>query len=227
MPSPAGGRHYGEGGGTEALPSGPSAPCELPRRWTDWHLPRVRRLASTSTSPVPTLPMLPSASLCSSFLASGCNSRLTAVRVRRSRFDADGAETVYVSRVDENSPADHEGIPVLAEVVEINGRSARGLSRAEVAQIAARRPFSLRVRVHLAPIPPGVPPGAASPLLPTSQPAPPLVSAPAPPSNARSEFATHESRSSPGGAVAGARRRASPRRQQRSGSPFRRLLGGR
>jgi S1-C subfamily serine protease len=143
-----------------------------------------------------------------------------------SRVDAHGHETVYVSRVDAGSPADEQGVPTQADVVQVNGQSLAHtpMRRVQLAELAAHRPFALVVRVPLAPVPAGHPPsvGAAAPAASTPGATAYAASAPPPAASAAPAVTTGGSR--------GFARRQSPRRQssprpQRSSSPFRRMLG--
>lgn len=65
-----------------------------------------------------------------------------------SRYDALGNEVgVMISRVDAASQADQSGLPAGAVIVEVNGRPAAGLHRADISRLAQHRPFSLVVQV--------------------------------------------------------------------------------
>ena len=122
--------------------------------------------------------------------------------------DAVGNELVIISRVEAGSQADRLGLPQGAEIIEINGESARGLTRHTVAERAAVRPFSLMARV------PGATPAAGG-----FQIRLPGMGGGNAANNARPAAGAGNSNGQP-------RRGSSPQRPaRRSASPLRRMLG--
>ena len=149
---------------------------------------------------------------------------------------------VVIHHVEASSQADEKGLPAGAEIVQVNGQSARGMTLEQIAPLAAVRPFSLLVRVPIGESRPAVPLRESRPAVPLRAPPPTAAfvvdlglgpsaavagATPATPDAVANtpESAARASRSGRRASSPGRPRRASSPRRQRSASPLRRLLG--
>ena len=134
---------------------------------------------------------------------------------------------VVIHHVEASSQADEKGLPAGAEIVQVNGQSAREMTREQIAALAAVRPFSLLVRVPIGESRPAVPlrapPPTAAFVVDLGLGSPAAVAGAA---TTTSDAVANASEPAARASRPGRRRASSPRRQ-RSGSPFRRLLGRR
>ena len=144
-----------------------------------------------------------------------------------SRYDANGHDVgVFINRVDTGSQADAFGVSAGMKIVAVNGQSTVGMSRQDIASLAAERPFKATFRM-VAGRDRGTssrPPSAAPPSS-SSRPGPLL----APPPGFPPGHNPFPPAPAPAPAPAGRRGRAAsparPAERRRSKSPFRRLLG--